>query len=69
MSFQDYNNFPSQQGGQEGGAGPGGAPQSQDTQMGGQLPDSGAQYQGGNGGQSGSAGGQSQGGDEKTTLW
>lgn len=67
MSFQNYENFPSQQGGQDGGAG--GPPPPQDAQMGGQMGDNGAQYQGGNGGQPGSAGGQSQGGDEKTTLW
>lgn len=68
MSFQNYETFPSQQGGQDGGAGPGGPPP-QDAQMGGQMADNGGQYQGGNGGQPGSAGGQSQGGDEKTTLW
>lgn len=69
MSFQNYENFPSQQGGQEGGAGAG-APQQQDANMGGQIPGSaGGQYEGGNGGQPGSAGGQSDGGDAKTTLW
>lgn len=69
MSFQNYDNFPSQQGGQEGGAGPGAQPQ-QDPNMGGQIPGSaGGQYEGGNGGQPGSAGGQSDGGDAKTTLW
>ncbi len=70
MSFQNYENFPSQQGGQDpAGAGPGAPPQ-QDAQMGGQMPGgAGAQYEGGNGGQPGSAGGQSQEGDNKTTLW
>lgn len=69
MSFQNYENFPSQQGGQDGGAGPGAPPQ-QDNQMGGQMPGSaGGQYEGGNGAQPGSAGGQSQEGDAKTTLW
>ncbi|MCJ1272940.1 hypothetical protein MMC21_000729 [Puttea exsequens] len=68
MSFQNYENFPSQQGGQDGGAGPGGPPP-QEAQMGGQMPDQGGQFQGGNGAQPGSAGGQSQGGDAKTTLW
>ena len=65
MSFENYQNFPSQQGGQDAGPGPGGPPQ-QDTQMGGQMPDAGAQYPGGD---PSSAGGHSQGGDEKTTLW
>ncbi|KAL6713939.1 hypothetical protein ACLMJK_008433 [Lecanora helva] len=65
MSFENYQNFPSQQGAQDGGAGPGGPPQ-QDTQMGGQIPDSGGQFPGGD---PVSAGAQSQGGDEKTTLW
>ena len=67
MSFENYQNFPSQQGGQDGGAG--GPPPPQDQQMVGQMGDNGGQYPGGNGGQPGSAGGQSQGGDEKTTLW
>lgn len=65
MSFENYQNFPSQQGGQDGGAGPGGPPQ-QEQQMGGQIPDNGGQFPGGD---PSSAGGQSQGGDEKTTLW
>ena len=65
MSFENYQNFPSQQGGQDGGPGPGGPPQ-QDQQMGGQMPDNGGQFPGGD---PVSAGGQSQGGDEKTTLW
>ena len=70
MSFQNYENFPSQQGGQD--AGPGGAPaQPQDPQLGGQLPNvAAAQYEGANVAQPGSAGGQSQeGGESKTTLW
>lgn len=67
MSFENYQNFPSQQAGPgpDGGAGPGGAPQ-QDQQMGGPMPDNSGQYPGAD---PGSAGGQSQGGDEKTTLW
>ena len=69
MSFQPYDNFPNQQGGQDAGGPGSGGPPPQDAQMGGQMPDNGAQYQGGNGGDPGSAGGQSQGGDAKTTLW
>ena len=67
MSFQTYENFPSQQGGQDaGGAGAGAPPE----QMGGQMPGStGNQYEGGDSGQPGSAGGQPQEGDAKTTLW
>ncbi|KAL9100270.1 MAG: hypothetical protein Q9163_004330 [Psora crenata] len=67
MSFQNYETFPSQQGGQEtGGAGAGAPPE----QMGGQLPGgAGGQYEGGDGGQPGSAGGQPQEGEAKTTLW
>ena len=67
MSFQTYENFPSQQGGQDaGGVGAGPPP----DQMGGQMPGSaGGQYEGGDGGQPGSAGGQPQEGDAKTTLW
>ncbi|KAL9129778.1 MAG: hypothetical protein Q9217_001854 [Psora testacea] len=65
MSFQTYENFPSQQGGQD--AGGAGAPP---EQMGGQMPgNAGVQYEGGDGGQPGSAGGQPQEGDAKTTLW
>ena len=73
MSFENYQNFPSQQGGniaQEAGPGPGGPPQGEqpgiNQAMGGQMPDNGTQYPGGD---PGSAGGQPQGGDEKTTLW
>ena len=65
MSFENYQNFPSQQGGQDGGAGPGVPPQ-QDQQMGGQMPDTGAQYPGG---EPMSAGAPPQGADDKTTLW
>ena len=65
MSFENYPNFPSQSGGQDGGAGPGVPPQ-QDQQMGGQMPDAGAQY---SGGEPMSAGAPPQGGDDKTTLW
>lgn len=65
MSFENYQNFPSQQGGPDGGVGPGGPPQ-QEQQMGGPMPDNGGQYPGVD---PGSAGGQSQGGEEKTTLW
>ena len=70
MSFQNYENFPNQQGQQDaGGAGPG-LPQQQDTPMGGQMPDNPAgQFQAGNGGDLGAAGVQQQGGDAKTTLW
>jgi hypothetical protein len=38
MSFQNYENFPNQQGQQDGGVPGSGAPQ-QDTTMGGQMPD------------------------------
>ncbi|KAL9636148.1 MAG: hypothetical protein Q9164_003004 [Protoblastenia rupestris] len=67
MSFQTYENFPSQQGGQDaGGVGAGPPP----DQMGGQMPGSASgQYESGDGGQPGSAGGQPQEGDAKTTLW
>lgn len=65
MSFQNYDNFPSQQGGQDAGPGAGGPPQQQDSQMSG----GGGPYEGGNNGQPGSAGGQSQDGESKTTLW
>lgn len=69
MSFQ-YDTFQNQQGQQDGSGPRPGPPQEQDTAMGGQLPDnSGAQFQGGNGGDPNSAGGQQQGGDAKTTLW
>ena len=69
MSFQPYDSFQAQQGQPDaGGAGPG-APQQQDSAMGGQNPDnSTAGFQGGNVGEPGSAGGQP-GGDAKTTLW
>ena len=65
MSFDNYQNFPSQQGGQDSGAVPGGPPQ-QEQQLGAQMPDNGSQYPGGD---PSAAGVQSQGGDEKTTLW
>ena len=69
MSFQNYDSFQAQQGQPDaGGAGPG-APQQQDSAMGGQNPDnSPAGFQGGNVGEPGSTGGQP-GGDAKTTLW
>ena len=70
MSFQNYENFPNQQGPQDGGPGGSGAPQQQDVTMVGQMPDNAAaQFQAGNGGDLGSAGGPQQGGDAKTTLW
>lgn len=70
MSFENYSSFQNQQGQQDAGGAGSGAPQQQDTTMGGQLPDNpAAQFQGGNGGDPGSAGGQQPGGDAKTTLW
>lgn len=73
MSFQNYENFPSQQPGQEGVAqGPGsGPPQQQEGQMSGQMPGStGGQFEGASATQPPSAGGQPQeGGEAKTTLW
>lgn len=70
MSFQNYENFPNQQGQQDAGAAGSGAPQQQDVTMAGQMPDNSAgQFQGGNGGDLGSVGGPQQGGDAKTTLW
>ena len=71
MSFQNYENFPSQQAGQDAGATGGGAPPQQDVQVGNQLPGSaGGQFDAGNAGQPSSAGGPSQeGGEAKTTLW
>lgn len=70
MSFQNYENFPNQQGQQDAGAAGSGAPQQQDVTMVGQMPDNpAAQFQAGNGGDLGSAGGPQQGGDAKTTLW
>ena len=70
MSFQNYENFPSQQTGQDAGGAGAGAPPQQDTQLGGQIPGSaGGQYEAGNNTQPGSAGGQTQEGDAKTTLW
>ena len=70
MSFQNYDSFQNQQGQQDVGAAGPGAPQPQDTSMGGQHQDnSPAPFQGGNVGEPGSAGGQSQSGDAKTTLW
>ena len=67
MSFQNYENFPSQQGAPDAGAaGVGPNP----DQMGAQMPGSaGGQYEGGDAGPPGSAGGQQQEGDAKTTLW
>lgn len=70
MSFENYSSFQNQQGQQDAGGAGSGAPQQQDTTMGGQLPDNpAAQFQGGSGGDPGSAGGQQPGGDAKTTLW
>jgi RNA recognition motif-containing protein len=70
MSFQNYENFSNKQGQQDAGAAGSGAPQQQDSTMGGQIPDnSAAQFQGGNGGDLVPVGGQQPGGDAKTTLW
>lgn len=71
MSFQNYENFPGQQGQQDGaGAGPGGPPPQDPSQMTGQMMGGEAgQFQGGNGAPPPTAGGQPQEGDQKTTLW
>ena len=69
MSFQNYEGFQNQAGQQDAGGAAAGPPTQQDASMGGQMPDNGAQFQGGNGGDPGSAGGQQPGSDAKTTLW
>lgn len=65
MSFQNYDSFAGQPGGEDTGA-PGGAGGQQQQAMGQPIESTAGQYQGGNMG--GAPGGQ-QGGDSKTTLW
>ncbi|MCJ1311073.1 hypothetical protein MMC25_004743 [Agyrium rufum] len=68
MSFQNYDSFQAQQGGQEAPGGGPGNPQQHDQTMG-QAPDAQVpNFQGGNMSDP-SAGGGQQGGDAKTTLW
>ena len=65
MSFQNYENFPSQQGGPDPASAGAGAPAQPE-----QMPTSaGAQFEGSATWQPPSAGGQPQEGDAKTTLW
>ncbi|KAG8533712.1 uncharacterized protein KY384_001453 [Bacidia gigantensis] len=65
MSFQNYENFPSQQGGPDPGVAAGGPPPQQE-----QIPGSaGGQYESSGNGQPSSSGGQPQDGEAKTTLW
>lgn len=69
MSFQNYENFPGQQAGQEAGAGPTGAAPQQEAQLNTQLPTTpGAQFEGAAPAQT-PQGAAPEGGDGKTTLW
>ena len=69
-TFQNYDNFPSQQGPQDNGAAGGPAPvQQPDVAMGGQIPtNAGGQFDAAGTTQQ-MPGGQPQDGDSKTTLW
>ena len=69
MSFQNYEGFQNQPGQQDASGATAGPSAQQDAPMGGQMPDNGGQFQGGNSGDPGSAGGQQPGSDAKTTLW
>ena len=71
MSYPNYENYPNQQGQTDGGAaGPGGPPQQDLSQMGGQMMGGEAgQFQTGNGAQAPPPAGQPQEGEQKTTLW
>ena len=69
MSFQNYENFPSQQAGQDGGTGNTGPPPQQENQINTQIPTTpGGQFEGGPQVQPPQGAGQ-EGGDAKTTLW